>query len=280
MNEMRAGLRKLAVDMNKTDLFITHLHVDHMGLADSLATGNSKVYLNEQETHHPLFHPEDLPGYWQKLLNVYVANGLPAEDAQRTLESHPANRYGMKGQHPLTALRDGDVIEVGDFHFQCVSTPGHSPGHMCLYEPNKKILVAGDHVLSTITPNIAYWLDMDDPLNEYLTNLEKVRALDVRITLPGHRQIIRDLPARVAELQGHHRDRLNEVLAALHDGAKTAAQIAPHITWDIPYNSWEEFPPLQKWFAFSETLAHIRYLENKGKVRSQEQNEKILYYAA
>ena len=280
MNEMRAGLRKLGVDMSKTDIFITHLHVDHIGLADSLATDNCKVYLNEQETRHPLFRPEALPGYWQKLLRVYVANGFPTEDAQKTFESYPANRYGMKGEHAFTALRDGDVLEVGDFHFQCISTPGHSPGHMCLYEPNKKILVAGDHILSTITPNISYWLDMDDPLNDYLTNLEKVRALDVGITLPGHRQLIRDLRQRIKELQEHHRDRLNETLAALHDGPKTASQIAPHITWDIPFKSWKEFPPVQKWFAFSETLAHVRFLERRDKVRRQEQNDKILYSIA
>ena len=280
MSEMRAGLRKLGVDMNKADIYVTHLHVDHIGLADRLATNNSKVYLNEKETHHSLFRPEALPGYWQKLLRVYVANGLLAEDAQRTFESHPANKYGMKGEHALTPLRDGDALEVGDFRFQCISTPGHSPGHMCLYEPNKKILVAGDHILSTITPNISYWLDMDDPLNDYLTNLEKVRALDVRITLPGHRQLIPDLRQRIKELQEHHRARLNEVLAALQDGPKAASHIAPHITWDISFKSWDRFPPLQKWFAFGETLAHVRYLENTGKVRHQEQNDKILYSIA
>jgi hypothetical protein len=88
---------------------------------------------------------------------------------------------------------------------------------------------------------------------------------------------VRDLHKRISELQEHHRDRLNEVLAALRDGAKTAFQIAPRITWDIAIKSWEEFPPVQKWFAFSETLAHIRFLENKGNVRRHLQNDKILY---
>jgi glyoxylase-like metal-dependent hydrolase (beta-lactamase superfamily II) len=276
-NEIKSGLQKLGVDMNRTDIFVTHLHVDHLGLADRLATDNSKVYLNEKETHHALFRPEDLAGYRRKLLAVYVANGFPVEDARRSFESHPALKYGMKGEHALTPVKDGDVIDVGDFHFKCISTPGHSPGHMCLYEPNKKILVAGDHILPEITPNISYWLEMHDPLNDYLTNLTKIYALDVRITLPGHRQLIRDLRKRITELQEHHQSRLNEVLTALRDGPKTAFQIAPHITWDIPANSWEEFPPLQKWFAFSETLAHIRFLENKGKVFPHAENDQVLY---
>jgi glyoxylase-like metal-dependent hydrolase (beta-lactamase superfamily II) len=155
-NEMNAGLQKLGIDMNKTDIFVTHLHVDHIGLADTIATDNSIVYLNEKETHHPLFYPDELPGYWQKLLDVYVANGFPAEVGWKSLDNHPATKYRMKGDHALTALRNGDKINVGDFHFQCISTPGHSPGHMCLYEAKKEILVAGDHVLSDITPSISY----------------------------------------------------------------------------------------------------------------------------
>jgi glyoxylase-like metal-dependent hydrolase (beta-lactamase superfamily II) len=279
-NEMNVSLQKLGVDLNKTDIFVTHFHVDHIGLADSLATENSKVYLNETEAHHPVFQDNNLSGYQQKLLDVYVANGFPAESARISLESHPARKYGLKRKRAFSVVKDGDIMEVGDFHFQCIATAGHSPGHMCLYEPNRKILVAGDHILGDITPNIAYWLEMDDPLDEYLTNLEKVRALDIKVVLPGHRRLVRDLHKRISELQEHHRDRLNEVLAALRDGAKTAFQIAPCITWDIAFNSWKEFPPAQKWFAFSETLAHVKFLENKGRVRRHSQSDGILYSIA
>ena len=279
-NEMSANLRKLGVDLNRTDVFVTHFHVDHIGLVGSLATDNSKVYLNEREARQIKSLRDNWVGHWQKLLDVYVANGLPAEDVRMSMEGHPLLKYGLKREVAFSIAKDGDIIEVGDFHFQCISTPGHSPGHMCLYEPNKRILVSGDHILSDITPNIAYWLEMDDPLNEYLTNLEKVQALEVKIALPGHRRLIRDLHKRIRELQEHHRDRLNEVLAALRDGAKTGLQIAPRITWDIPFKRWEEFPPTQKWFAFGETLAHLRFLENNGKVRRESENDKISYSLA
>jgi glyoxylase-like metal-dependent hydrolase (beta-lactamase superfamily II) len=186
-NEMQANIRTLSVDLKKTDIFVTHFHVDHIGLAGTLATEESKVYLNEKEAHQMDVLREDWDGHWQKLLEVYVSHGFSAEDARMSMESHPAFKYGLRMQIDFSPIRNGDVIEIGDFHFQCLSTPGHSPGHTCLYEPNKKILVAGDHVLSDITPNIAYWLEMDDPLNDYLVNLEKISALDVKITLPGHR---------------------------------------------------------------------------------------------
>jgi glyoxylase-like metal-dependent hydrolase (beta-lactamase superfamily II) len=151
---------------------------------------------------------------------------------------------------------------------------------MCLFEPNKKILVAGDHILSDITPNITYSLEMKDPLKEYLTNLEKVSALDIKIVLPGHRRLLHNLRKRIIEIQEHHRDRLNEVLRALRDGPKTAIQIAPTLTWDISSKNWDEFPPTQKWFAFGETLAHIRFLENSQKVHHDIQADKIVYSLA
>ena len=276
-NEMNANLQKLGVDLNKTDVFVTHFHVDHIGLAGTLATDNSKVYLNEREARQMISIGDNSAGYWQKLLDVYVANGFTAEDTRTLMESHPAHRYGLKKEVAFSIAKDRDMIEIGDFHFQCISTPGHSPGHICLYEPNKKILVAGDHILSDITPNITYWLEMDDPLKEYLTNLEKVEALEVEIALPGHRRLIHDLHKRIRELQEHHRDRLNEVLIALRDGTKTALQIAPCISWDISFKCWEEFRPTQKWFAFGETLAHLSFLENKGKVRRESENNKITY---
>ncbi|MBS7623414.1 MBL fold metallo-hydrolase [Candidatus Bathyarchaeota archaeon] len=279
-NEMNANLQKLGVDLNKTDIYVTHLHVDHIGLAGTLATEDSRVYFNEIEARQVSMMRSDWTGHWQKLLDVYVANGFPADSLRLSMESHPAVRYGLKRDVDFSVVRDGDAVEVGDFHFQCLSTPGHSPGHMCLYEPNRKILVSGDHILFDITPNINYWLEMDDPLNDYLTSLERVKALDVRVVLPGHRRLMHNLHERIKQLQEHHRDRLNEVLTALKGGAKSAFQTAPYITWDINAKSWEEFPPAQKWFAFGETLAHLRFLENKGEITSQVQDGRVLYSLA
>jgi glyoxylase-like metal-dependent hydrolase (beta-lactamase superfamily II) len=148
---------------------------------------------------------------------------------------------------------------------------------MSLYEANNKILVAGDHILFDITPNIAYWVQMEDALGQYLASLEKVNALDVKLVLTGHRRLVHDLQRRVRELQQHHHARLNEVLVALGDGEKDVLQIAPHIKWDITAKTWEEFPPPQKWFAFGETMAHVRYLEAKGKVRRKSRNGTIKY---
>jgi glyoxylase-like metal-dependent hydrolase (beta-lactamase superfamily II) len=279
LDAMNASLQKLGVDRNKTDFFITHLHADHMGLLGTLASDNAKVYFNRREAQRIYAHRagED---HWQKILDVYVANGFAAEGARKAMESHPARKYDSQRKIDFTTVDDGDMIDIGDFHFRCVATPGHSPGHTSLYEAEKKILVAGDHILFDITPNIAYWVEMEDSLGQYLVSLEKVNTLDVELVLPGHRRLVHELRGRVKELQEHHRSRLNEVLVALGDGEKNVLQIAPHIRWDITAKTWEEFPPPQKWFAFGETMAHVKYLEGKGKVRGRNRNGTMTYALA
>ena len=88
----------------------------------------------------------------------------PPKVHETSMQSHPAHKYGLKRKIDFTIVKDGDMIDIGDFHFRCVATPGHSPGHTSLYEANKKILVAGDHILFDITPNITYWVEMEDAL--------------------------------------------------------------------------------------------------------------------
>jgi len=276
LSAMNSSLQKLGVDLNKTDFFITHLHADHMGLLGELASENSKAYFNQHETKSiSAIRAGDMP--LKKVLDVYVANGFDAEDARKSMLSHPGLKYSSNREVAFTPVNDGDMIDIGDFHLRCVATPGHSPGHTCLYEPEKKILFAGDHILFDITPNIAYWVDMEDSLEQYLTNLEKVKSLDTELVLTGHRRLVHDLHGRVDELQEHHRARLNEVLVALGEGEKNVLQIAPHINWDITAKTWEEFPPPQKWFAFGETMAHVIYLERHNKIRRNQRNGVITY---
>jgi glyoxylase-like metal-dependent hydrolase (beta-lactamase superfamily II) len=193
------------------------------------------------------------------------------------MEIHPMQLYGLGQRFDFCILKEEDILNIGDYTFRCIETPGHSPGHICLYDASKKVLVAGDHVLSTITPNIAYWPELDNPLKHYLASLEKVEPLDVEVVLPAHRNIFYNFRTRIAELMEHHRARLNQILVALDGTAMTAFDIAPHIKWDIKYASWELFPPAQKWFATGETISHLRLLEETGQLRRQTRGQQIVF---
>lgn len=277
LSAMTSSLKRLGVDLERTDLFITHLHVDHLGLAGSLATDASKVYFSNLEARAMNRSDKDTERYWQRLFEIFMMNGFPEEELRESIRRHPGLRYGGKTRVNYSIIKENDKIEIGDYSFRCIETPGHSPCHLCLYEASKKILVSGDHILFDITPNIAFWQELDNSLKHYLTNLDKVYELDVSLVLPGHRSLMNNHRKRIEELKEHHRNRLNEVISALQSGTKSAFQVAPYITWDIEYKSWKEFPLQQKWFAFSETLAHLLFLEAEGKVRGQKEGSKTVF---
>ncbi len=277
MEAMEYGLKTLNVAPNNTDYFITHLHYDHVGLLERLDVDSSTVYFGRKEAELANYLRPNREKHWESYRVYYSANGFPESELDKVKASLPVFKGGFKKKINSTFLNDGDFIRIGDFHFKCVETPGHTPAHMCLYEANKKILVSGDHILFGITPNIASRPEVQDSLNLYFGSLKKLDTLEVALTLPGHGDPGKDLRNRTSELLKHHKERLLEVLMALRNGAKTAFQTAPHLTWNINHNSWETFPAVQKWFATGETLAHLNYLVRLGKIAKQPAGNLIYY---
>jgi len=270
---MDAGLRELEVDLTKTDFFITHLHADHFALVSTLATDTSTIYFNQPDGERVKSR-----GAWEIMGEYARFNGFPDEEVRAALSNHPGQKYGgSKFERPLHILKEGDSVSIGDYHFTCVETPGHTRGHMCLYEPEKKILFSGDHILGDITPNIQCWSDRLNPLKEYLASLDKICRMDVDVVLPGHRSIFRTCKERIDELKHHHRNRADEVLSILAGNKNNAYGVAAEMTWDIVCDSWEQFPVSQKWFATGEAIAHLRYLQEKGLVIKEKLNGHILY---
>jgi glyoxylase-like metal-dependent hydrolase (beta-lactamase superfamily II) len=192
-------------------------------------------------------------------------HGFPENELRTAIENHPGNRFGSDWIPALHILADGDWIDVGEYGFECVATPGHTLGHTCLYEPDQRLLIAGDHILGDITPNIQCWSDNANPLRLYLDSLDKVRHLAVDLVLPGHRSLFSNCTQRIQELEKHHKQRLDEVQKILNGSSLTAYAVASRMTWDIR-GSWEEFPVAQKWFATGEALSHLRYLEEAGSI--------------
>jgi glyoxylase-like metal-dependent hydrolase (beta-lactamase superfamily II) len=267
------GLEKLGIDLEKTDLFITHLHADHFGLTGDVASDKSKCYFGHEETKIIHGRPD-----WEEVLNFYVENGFPESVVRDSMSRHPGLLYSPSRLVDLTPVSDGEILRVGDYELRCIDTPGHSPGHVCLYDEKKKIFFSGDHILFDITPNITHWVQREDSLRDYLASLDKVSTLEVEMVLPGHRNPWHNHADRIQELKQHHRHRLDEVIAALQDGDMTAYEVAPYITWKIEARDWDDFPIAQKWFAVGETLAHLHYLEHDG-VLEQYKEDGLIYYA-
>ena len=272
LKAMMTGLNKIGIEPEKSDLFITHLHADHFGLVAKLATDSSNVYFSRPE--------KELMESWEgfEAMIAYAGiNGFPENELRSALDRHPGAKYGSEWIPEMKVLEDGDAIRAGDYQFRCVATPGHTMGHICLYEPNQKLLVAGDHILIDITPNIQCWSNTQNPLKHYLSSLDKVAGLPIDLVLPGHRRLINDHGTRIVELKHHHAHRLAEVLTILEKAPLDAFQVAARMTWDIKAESWNDFPVAQRWFATGEAISHLRYLEEEGRLTHKYDNGIKLY---
>ncbi len=272
---MAQALTELGVSMDNTDLFITHYHSDHIGLIGYLSTPTNTVWMSESDAQMVnanyktnIFHTRNV--------NHLYHSGLLADGTPNLPEEEAVVKYASTGLVKFTMLHEGDRIDVGGYHFQCLETPGHTQGHMCLYEPDQKILISGDHVLAKITPNIGLWVLDRDALKEYLLSLEKIAALDVHLVLPAHRVLIYDLRGRVEEIKQHHARRIEDILGIVGSQKMSAAQVAKRMRWDLSYRRWDDFPINQKIHAAAEAMAHLHYLVLKGQVRMS--FEEGIYY--
>jgi len=272
LDAMQRGLNALGVDLSKSDIFITHRHNDHFGLVSKLLTDSTRIFFGRPD--------KVLLESWkgvEAIADYARLNGFPENEIKAVFDKHPAAEFDLDWIGRTKALDDGDVIGIGAYNFKCVATPGHTIGHTCLYEPNKKVLLAGDHILMDISPNIVCWSDAENPLAHFLASLDKVHKLQVELVLPGHRRLIDNPKDRIAELKKHHAGRLDEVLALLNGGSMSAFQIASDMTWDIVSENWDHFPAPQKWFATGEAISHIRYLEEAGRV-TRKTDKKIIKF--
>lgn len=265
-------ISEIGLDLGRTDVLVTHLHADHLGLAPHITKGKGKVFMGAPDIE--MIEEKD---YWTKMHGHAVANGFPDLDPMKAIRKHPGYKYGPLGKMNLIPIGGGEVMEYGGRKLKVIHTPGHSHGHMCIYDVKEKLLFSGDHILGDITPNISQWSDEETMLRDYMGSLELVSKLEVDKVLPGHRSIVSDHRKRIIELIDHHEERANEIIAILGDVDLDGMTIASKMRWDLTYRRFEEFPIMQKWFALGEAIAHIGYLEGKGKVRRRYQSGTMKY---
>jgi glyoxylase-like metal-dependent hydrolase (beta-lactamase superfamily II) len=118
--------------------------------------------------------------------------------------------------YPDRTLDGGEEIPCGRYAFRVIWTPGHSAGHICLYDRGNKVLLSGDHVLPHITPSVGLHVRAtSNPLADYLDSLQLIGKLEAELVLPGHGEPFEGLPERTDELLAHHHRRLEEVVALL-----------------------------------------------------------------
>jgi len=157
------------------------------------------------------------------------------------------------------ALEDGQVVEAGGGRLVVVWTPGHAPDHVCLFDPERKVLFGGDLLVRGSTVVIP--ASAGGSLARYLASLERVRALHPSRVLPAHGEPIDHAEALIDAYVEHRLQREGRILAALAGGAATPAAIVPL--------AYDDLRPELVAFARDSVLAHLVKLEEEGRVRRE-----------
>jgi glyoxylase-like metal-dependent hydrolase (beta-lactamase superfamily II) len=249
-------------------IVITHFHPDHVGAAADLAalTG-ARVYQRADDydqcvrTWGELRNDERMPAY----LRVH---GVPASE----VESFRAEAAAFV--QLVRFARDPELVAAGDRidGWEVLHLPGHADGHLALLREG--ILVAGDTLLGSITPNVGLYPDSrPDPLADYLASLERIAQLAPRLALPGHGEVLDDPAGRARELIAHHGERLERTADAL-DGRPQSAYAVSFLLFPEPLS-----PTLRR-FALAETRAHLEYLVRRDAANRMDVREGVWYSAS
>lgn len=270
---LMAGLEKLNLDLANTYLLITHLHADHAGLGAELNQEGVQIYTSAIDGE--MINQMTKTAYWEKLDKEKLLMGL--EEDNLNFNEHPGYKYCPKKEIIFTPLKEGDRLKIGSYNFKVIDIPGHTPGHIGLYEDNHSLFFAGDHVLDSITPNIDFWGFDTNILEIYFNSLKKIYNYNIDYLFPAHRNIIRDHKRRIDELISHHKERLLEIEEIIKDKSMTVRDVASKMEWRIRADSWKDFPNPQKWFATGEAMSHLEYLVYTNRVEKIKKDG-VLYY--
>lgn len=173
-------------------------------------------------------------------------------------------------------IQDGDRLRIGDYDWHVIVVSGHSPEQALLHSPARGLLIAGDQILTKITPNVGVYADDPnaDPLTLFLeSNRQIADACGDVLVLPSHGMPFYGLHARILELEEHHKNCAAKAAEHIESGPRTAVAMIPALFGEV--RRTQDLP-----FALGEALAHLQYLVMRGRASRKESNGRVLFRTA
>jgi glyoxylase-like metal-dependent hydrolase (beta-lactamase superfamily II) len=238
-------------------LLLTHYHPDHIGLSwNILELTGARLIMHRADAAYleELARVNGVPWYAQ----VMRIGGVPPELAAGMESALRGNRPAFRTHNPDQLLEGGEAIAVKGGAFEVIWTPGHTPGHVCLYSQEHRVLISGDHVLQKITPNIA-WHPEHDMLANYLASLDLLLPYDIDLVIPSHGTQFNDHRAVIRGTAQHHEERCGAILRHVADAPMTAHELVLAL-WRRKLTAFHHN------FAVFEILAHLEYMTRRGQI--------------
>ncbi|MBL8519138.1 MAG: MBL fold metallo-hydrolase [Betaproteobacteria bacterium] len=265
-------------------IIVTHFHPDHVGCARWLSEKTGAMvwmttgeYLSAHAAH------ADVGGFDRANTGrLFMRHGLGkvlSAPPAPTSDPRAAAPTGERRDPPVPAcyrrLMDGEQLSIGAHRWRVITAFGHAPEHATLACEDAAVLIAGDQILPTITPNISVWGNQPEsnPLGQYLGSLSRFEPLaENTLVLPSHGRVFLGLHERLAALRTHHEDKLEALLAELGE-PRCAADILP-VLFKRPLGEFERI------LAMGEAIAHLHWLMYAGSASRQTGEDGLITFQA
>jgi glyoxylase-like metal-dependent hydrolase (beta-lactamase superfamily II) len=238
----------------------THAHSDHYGQAATIVErAGCELWMHPNHEHMRRM-AEDPEALLARRLEVARQSGVPEEPLRRYAAERAGRETGIAAViEPDGDLLSGVTIETDVGQWVAYETPGHAPSHVCLFQPERRLLISGDHLLGRISLFFDYGYT-PDPVGEFLSSLDVVQRLGARLCLPGHGRTFTDVYAHIQGNRELVAERLATVLQAVQREPLTAFDVVPRV-----YG--ESLTPQNANWLLTEILAYLTHLENLGNTR-------------
>jgi len=241
-------------------LICTHAHSDHYGQAATIVERTGCELWMHPNHEHMTTARADPEAWFERRLEVARQSGVSEEALAAYAASRKDDGFGVaKIIEPDRALLPGVVVDSDLGTWQVYETPGHAPSHVCLFQPQRRVLISGDHLLGRVSLYYDYGYS-PDPAGEFLGSLDVVEDLDARLCLPGHGRTFTDVRAHIHANRELIAERVEKARHAIETEPLTAVEVVPHVhgvALTAQTGNW--------WL--SETLAYLRHLEMTGRAK-------------
>jgi len=241
-------------------LIVTHAHIDHFGLAGEVVRRSGGELWMHRRTDLDLAKYEDPEEAVDRRTLMLADHGLYGQELTESSEGLRDWLPVMPSiGRPSTLLDGGERLAAGGRTWEVVHTPGHSPGHVCLWDPGSRLLCSGDHLLRIVSPPVTFERGFEpDPMGSYLDSLDRVRALAPELVLPGHGGPFRDGAQRAESIAAGKRRRLAQVRELIDTRPRTVAELLGELFGGGALTG------AQRHFALAEILAYLAFHEVRG----------------
>jgi glyoxylase-like metal-dependent hydrolase (beta-lactamase superfamily II) len=259
-----AGLATAGSALERLErLLVTHAHIDHFGLAGEVVRRSGGELWMHRRTDLDLAKYDDPDEAVDRRTLMLADHGLYGPELTETSEGLRDWLPVMPSVgRPSRLLEGGETFTAGGRTWEVVHTPGHSPGHVCLWNADERLLCSGDHLLQVVSPPVTFERGFEpDPLGSYLESLDRVRDLAPELVLPGHGTPFRDGARRAEAIAAGKRRRLTQVRELVESRPRTV----PELTADLFGSA--RMTGAQRHFVIAEILAYLAYFEARGVLR-------------